>query len=421
MSSGRVQLASVGAQDVYLTGDPEFTFFLTVFKRHTKFASQAQEIVFKDVTFDFAKTSEAVLPRFGDLIRAIYFKFDLPALPIRGPDVGQGYTDSVGNAIIERAELLIGGQVIEIITGEYIELRQDLYTRQSHLTSMEDLVGTYYTRQGMGPATSDRTMIVPLPFYFHGNPALAIPQVALRFQEVSIRLKLRPIKELIVSDPGGSSVADLYNDLTLVNPSLIVDYVFLEDREARFFSNKQLTYPITQVQVSTAQLEVPGSTTSTSRESYKLGFVNPVKELFFVIQDNSTLETNSATGNDWFNFLKTSDGGRQLQNLELFFNGDARITSSVADDLYLRVVQPLDYHTKTPTRSFYIYSFALDPEEYQPTGQVNMSRINNVRLLLNLRSDTSGTQKTVKVYAHNYNIMKVQSGVAGVLFNFQEN
>jgi hypothetical protein len=420
MSSGRVQLASVGAQDVYLTGDPEFTFFLTVFKRHTKFASQAQEIVFKDVTFNFAKTSEAILPRFGDLVRAVYFKFDLPALT-GGANVNQGYTDSVGNVIIDRAELLIGGQIVEIITGEYMELRQDLYTRQSHLTSMQDLVGTYYTRQGMGAATSDRTMIVPLPFYFHNNPALAIPQVALRYQEVSIRLKLRPINQLIVGDPAGADVSENYNDLTLVNPSLIVDYVFLEDREAKFFSNKQLTYPITQVQVSTASLEVPGTGTSTTEESYKLGFVNPVKELFFVIQDDSVVETNSATGNDWFNYLKVSDGGRQLQNLELYFNGDARITSSVADDLYLRVVQPLDYHTKAPNHSFYVYSFALDPEEYQPTGQVNMSRINNVRLVLNLRSDTSGTKKTVKVYAQNYNIMKIQSGVAGVLFNFQEN
>lgn len=423
MSSGRIQLAATGAQDAFLTGQPEFTYFLTVFKRHTRFTSQAQEIVFDDVNFDFGRTAEATLPRFGDLIRAVYFKFDLPSLLPNDPngnpitDVDQGYTDSVGNAIIESVELVIGGQTIEVLTGEWMELRQDLYTPESQMDALKDIIGTTYSRQGLGKSTSDRTFIVPLPFYFYGHSELAIPHVALRYQEVSIRMKLKKAEQLIVSQQGAANIVDFYSGLKLLNPALIVDYVYLEDKEAEFFSKKQLTYPITQVQVANAKIS---SETSEKTQVYKLGFVNPVKELYFVIQDDSKVVTNSPNGNDWFNYFR-SDGSNQLKNLQLTFNGQVRLSSAVANDLYMRVVQPLDYHTKTPTRSFYVYSFALKPEDYIPSGQVNLSRINNVGLEVTLPAENTPTQKAIRVYAHNYNILRVQSGVAGVLFNFRQN
>jgi hypothetical protein len=187
--------------------------------------------------------------------------------------------------------------------------------------------------------------------------------------------------------------------------SLPVEYVFLADEEISYIQGGKIDYVITQLQQ--VAINIPAGASDVN--GYKLNFINPVKEMFFVIQDSSVLETN-----DYWNFKNTLSDDDQLVHLQLQFNGEVIISPRVADALYLGTVQFLNNHTKVPHTYFYNYSFSIDPENYLPTGQVNMSRITNQNIWMKLTDNS--VSRNVRVYAKSYNILRVQNGLAGVLF-----
>jgi len=214
MSSGRVQLAAVGIQDQFLTGSPDVTYFIKKFNRHTKFALEILNTTFFQTNIDFGSWVNTIIPRNGQLIRTIYVRLVLPPLTVGG------YTNSIGNAIIEHADLVIGGQTIERINGEYMQIYDQSFISGSQQESLTYMVGsTPEGLYGLGPAAEfgsgatnlpygwyPRTFIVPLTFYFFRSEALAIPLCALTRQEVEIRIKFRPLEQLIA---GGYVTSDV--------------------------------------------------------------------------------------------------------------------------------------------------------------------------------------------------------------------
>jgi len=396
MASGRVQLASVGVQDNFTVNEPSFTYFQKVYKKHTKFALETIDNPM-DGAIDFGTQLVCVVPRRGDLIHTVHLRVELSGLYSPSfPTSKLGYTDSIGHAMIQWADLFIGGQLIQRITGEYMELYTDLCISKSQQPGMKYLVGRTLTSNGLGEAAPSTTYLIPIPFYFHKHDSLNIPLTSLSKQEVEIRIKLQPLSSLVVfSDTGEKGPADVQG--TIKKLSLPVEYVFLSTEEASYMSSRTLDYLISQVQLSRYTIP-PGETAS----KILLQFINPVKELHFVIQ-------NTDNQNAWFQF------NDDLVNLELDFNSEARISPSVANSLYLRIIQPFYSHTKTPDRLFYTYSFALNPENSEPTGQVNMSRI--ITKLLTLNTVPSDVSREVRVYAVNYNVLRVCSGLGGLIFN----
>jgi hypothetical protein len=187
--------------------------------------------------------------------------------------------------------------------------------------------------------------------------------------------------------------------------SLPIEYVYLADEEVKYIQGAKIDYVITQLQL--ASTTVPANTTYVN--GYKLYFINPVKELFFVIQDSNVLQTN-----DYWNYLNTTTGGQQLSNLQLQFNGEDMISPTIADAQYLGFVQFLQSHTRRPDMAIYNYSFSIDPENYLPTGQVNMSRIMNQNIWITLTPNP--VVRDIRMYAIGYNILRVQNGIAGMLF-----
>ena len=341
-----------------------------------------------------------------------------------------GYTDSIGHALIEYADLIIGGQTVERITGEYMELNSDVSVSDSQQKGLELLVGKTGTKTGLGPAaplsqagvTKDyygaypRIFMIPLPFYFFRHDSLSIPLSAIDKQEVQVRVKFRNWENLIVNiNSNPFSFGDLETTPVIEDLTMVTEYVFLSDDELNYFRQTRIDYIISQLQVS--RFSLPANLTS---KQVILQFLNPVKELFFVIQNNNVVESNVVTGNDWFNFDNAQNLSaplyEQLANLRLDFNGQTNIPSEVADAVYLRGVQPMLSHTRGPNRRFYVYSFALDPENDLPTGQVNMSRITNK--LLDIKTTENTEDRTISVYAVNFNVLRVQNGLAGVIFNF---
>ena len=396
MASGRVQLASVGIQDNFTVNEPSFTFFQKVYKKHTKFALETIDNPMDGPPL-FGSQVRCVVPRRGDLIHAAHLRLELSNLYSPSfPTSNLGYTDSIGHALIQWADFLVGGQLVQRITGEYMEMYTDLYVGQSQQPGITQLVGRTLKVNGLGKAGPNTTFMVPLPFYFHQNDNLNVPLTAIDKQEVEIRIQLQPLSSVVVfSDTGAPGPSDVQGSILKI--SLPIEYVFLSDEEMQYMTGRTLDYLISQVQLSRYTIP-PGETVS----KLLLQFVNPVKELFFVIQNKDTQNAPFVFNND-------------LVNLELDFNSEMRISPDVATPLYLRYLQPMYSHTKTPDRTFYMYSFALKPELPDPTGQVNMSRI--ITKLLTTTVVPSAVPRELRVYAVNYNVLRVRSGLAGLIFN----
>lgn len=406
MASGRVQVSTTGIQDVFLTGNPDVTYFQKRFKRHTKFSLELLDNPF-DEPADFGTTARCTIGRRGDLIRNIYLRMDLPAIDVA--DVG--YTASIGNALIEYADLLIGGKRVERINGEYMEIYGELFVDQSQQRALDVVGGKTYSRTGLGPATSGmypRNFIVQLPFYFVRSDPLSIPLIAITRQEVEVVVKFRTLSQVLVNPNNDGSTVP--SGKSMLNVTLPVEYVFLAPDEIKWLQNQQIDYVINQIQMQSFK-------TTELTKQFKLEFINPVKELYMVVQNTANVASNLYLGNDWFNYNSSNVNvnNQQLSSLKLDFNNETMLDDSVSDALFLNYIQPMNRHTRVPQRKIYNYSFALDPENYLPTGQVNMSRIINKLLTVNLNYSTDG-EREIRVYAKSYNVLRVNNGIAGMLF-----
>tara|TARA_R110000850_G_scaffold24288_1_gene71281 strand:- start:813 stop:2195 length:1383 start_codon:yes stop_codon:yes gene_type:complete len=456
-SGGRVQLAAVGAQDVYLTSNPQMSYFLKTYARHSKFAMQTIEIPFQEAP-TFGRSHRATISRIGDLVREIYLKFELPELDqgivkqvVGGVqstvDTYPGYCDSIGHAIIKQATMKIGGQTVETINGDYLDIYEEMFVPVSQNLAIQELVGRTYNRTGLGPASNvvyrteqgfsatgsfPRTFLVPLRFYFTQDPNLAVPMTAISRQEMTVDIRFEDIQKLIVNTQVSESTDNILDNITtnlqlggtpvkLTNASLLVDYIFISDEESKFFESKSLDYLATQIQGAETRVLKTENFTKFPKQ-IRSHFNNPVKEMYITVQSDNfrphIISDIDTTVTDYFRYTSSITATPDnLTKMELLFNGHPRLLSSVADSFYLRAVQPLQAHTRTPRRYIYNYSFSIDPENYQPTGQVNMSRIENCLFNMYL-SEASDANRTIRIYVKSYNVLRVETGLAGLLFNF---
>jgi len=293
------------------------------------------------------------------------------------------YYDSVGTWLVNYVNLVIGGQTIQTLTGEFIELYNDLYIPYENQPGLKLLTGKYDSSQIYPPG---RTYYINLPFYFYQNPGLAIPITALDRQDIEIHVTFRNLQEL--SNTNTSSIT------TPLTATIITEYVYLAEPEINWFKKSQVNYVIQQCQYQTFQLA-----SQFTSGIFKLNFINPVRELFFVTQLDGTLP------------YQYSD----LNSLSLNFNASEAFTSDVTDSIYLNCIEPFNHYINYPTRNFYMYSFTTQTNTANPYGQVNFSRIRDIYLQLNTNSYPSSKQ--FRVIGVNYNILAIKDGIAGLMFN----
>ena len=388
--AGRLQLSITGIQDQWLTGEPEFSYFLMNFKRHTKFAIEAIESPF-DGNADFDEIIECRIPQNkGDLIRSMMLKFTLPkptGTVVSGYDIR--YRESIGAQIIEYADLLIGGQTIERITGDYIYMYNQIHNNK------DDIDQTLYFLMGHGNYISvsyDWDYSVFLPFYFFRHPSLAIPICALTKQLVEIRIKFRKLEDVTIQYKTATDIIDPPSDIvsSIKKVSLVTDFFFITDDERNFLLTRPIEYVITQLQMSQFRFNA-----GVSKKSGMLNFKNPVKEMFFV-----------AVSDDVHKY-------EPIKQVNMKFNNNTIID---ADNLMVSYEQPLKYYTGVTDNKFGVYSFSMTPETYYPTGQVNMSRIAHNLIEVELESPDANYGHKVYVYAVNYNVLHIQSGLGGLKF-----
>ena len=391
--AGRINLAVTGAQDQWFTGKPEFSYFLMNFKRHTKFSVEAIETPFEG-DIDFGTSNECLIPKNkGDLIRSMMLKFTLPdptsaTWSESGKDLR--YKKSIGSSIIEYADLLIGGQTIERLTGDYIYMYNQIHN------NIDDTSQTLYFLSGHDhyiKQSYDWDYNVFLPFYFFRHPSLSIPVCAITKQQVEVQVKFKELKDITVKyTTSNGAIEDPPSDVSssLKKVSLVSDFYFISDDEKNFLLTRPIEYVITQLQMSQFKLKA-----GESKKSVMLNFKNPVKEMFFMAVSDDVYKYNP------------------IKNVDMKFNNNTIID---ADNLMLSYEQPLKYYTGTTNNNFGVYSFSLKPETYYPTGQVNMSRIAHNLIEIELDNPDSNFGHKVYVYAVNYNVLRIDAGLGGLKF-----
>jgi hypothetical protein len=543
MGGALMQLVAYGAQDVFLTGTPEITFWKVSYRRHTNFAMESIEQTFSGQA-DFGRRVTCTISRNGDLAYRTYLQVTLPEINqsmnpgATSPNgVYARWLDFVGEQLVAQVEVEIGGQRIDRQYGDWMHIWNQLTMTSEQQRGYFKLIGnttqlTYMTDPTFadvaGPcaatgaptqvcaprkALPETTLYVPLQFWFCRNPGLALPLIALQYHEVKINLDLRPIGECLwavstlSSNQGALSVSAAYQQ-SLVAASLYVDYIFLDTDERRKMAQNPHEYLIEQVQFTGDE------SVGSSSNKIKLNFNHPVKELIWVVQPDANVDYCSSLdgsqtlfkvlGAQPFNYTDSLDalpnaihafgGPAEISGADAFITSQglfqmagavdaasaagganaawrganaqapfrpadgAAINSSGLSDAgtfvlaetaldmhcwgenpvvtaklqlngqdrfseregsYFDVVQPYQHHTRAPDTGINVYSFALRPEEHQPSGSCNFSRIDNAVLQLVLSSPTvSGTATAkVRVYAVNYNVLRVMSGMAGVAYS----
>jgi hypothetical protein len=362
-----------------------------VYRRHTNFALESIEQTFNG-TVDFGRKVSCTVSRNGDLIWKTYLQVALPALA--GTNVS--WTRNIGHVLIDYVNIEIGGQEIDRHYGDWFNIWNELTQTAEHEDGYNVLIGNTVALTTPASTIAASTLYVPLQFWFCRNPGLALPLIALQYHEVKFNISFNSAAHCTQGTVTGTPV--------LGYASLYIDYVYLDTDERRQFAQVQHEYLIEQLQFTGGE-----SVTATSYKS-KLALNHPCKELVWVVQLDANVVAGANRWSDYTNSASSSSnyyiGNDVLVDAKLQLNGQDRF--SVRSAAYFNVLQPFQHHTRCPATGIYVYSFALNPEQHQPSGSVNMSRIDNATLLLNLNT-ASASQ--LRVYAVNYNVLRIMAGI----------
>jgi hypothetical protein len=418
-----MQLVAYGAQDIYLTGNPQITFFKVVYRRHTNFSMESIEQTFNG-NATFGSRVSCTVSRNGDLMHRVYVEAQI----CKNADTDWEEIN-LGHALIEYVEVEIGGQRMDKHYGEWLEIWNELTQKPGHKFGYETFVGK--------AASADEvvTVYVPLQFWFCRNPGLALPLIALQYHEVKFYIKLADYNNLVsVTDSdSGDSTCPPANAPVIQSLKLWVDYIYLDTDERRRFAQVSHEYLIEQLQFTGSEsLSNAGSTVQA-----KLSFNHPCKELIWVVNQSS---------NEFGDF--SDCGANPVDKAVLKLNGHDRFAER--EGAYFDLVQPYQHHTNVPyhfgvkydeitqsdtgadavtcvtdsfvkcKRGINVYSFALKPEEHQPSGTCNMSRIDNAVLLVTPKSGLTGDSSStnnLNIYATNYNVLRIMSGMGGLAYS----
>ena len=452
MGGGLLQLVAFGAQDAYITGNPHITFWKVLYKRHTNFAVEAFRVNFTGSPM-YGQRIVAVVNRNADLIWKTYVEVTLPKTSGVSAAL-EGWTGGaqrrLGYLLLKQIEVEIGGQIIDRHYGEWLYLWETLTADFDTSLKLDNMVGGQYSAaQSGGPSCSGRpeVLYIPLQFWFNRNPGLALPLIALQYHEVRFNIILEDAVNLVegasATGSGVSAAAALLPPLT--DMALYMDYVYLDVDERRRFAQESHEYLIDQLQYTGQQ------TITTGSGRLDLTLNHPVKELIWVFQDARKTDCSIPTASTSANYSPQAytqpfSYDDIVNRARLQINGQDRFDERYGD--YFWKLQPYQHHTgggfarafapnaggqvvsaETPN-PINVYSFAIQPEEHQPSGTCNFSRIDTATLVYDsIKPNVAGANNddgsypsksypyNFRMYAVNYNIFRIMSGMGGLAYS----
>jgi hypothetical protein len=418
-----MQLVAYGAQDIYLTGNPQITFFKVVYRRHTNFSMESIEQTFNG-SVGFGNKVTSTISRNGDLVSRLYVEMDPSAIFDQA-----NYAPNPTHNLLKEMELEIGGQRIDKHYSHWLNVWTEL-TEDTHVCIAGDSGKLFVADTSSGAtgevhrapsayqlmscavkcdgadAIAEKHATVPLQFWFCRNPGLALPLIALQYHEVKVSITFETAARLSATACTGN----------LNSVKLWADYIYLDTDERRRFAQVSHEYLIEQLQY---QNESVGS-------SFNLNFNHPVKELIWAGARGATASINGGVSNPTELSL-TSDGTTKLSEstasagatCTIKLNGHERF--SPRHNNYFTRTQPWQHHSSpgggVKGDAISVYSFALKPEEHQPSGTCNFSRIDNAQLVFTKSVCGASTSDGLHIYAVNYNVLRIMSGMGGLAYS----
>lgn len=469
MGGGLLQLIAVGQIDEYLSINPELSFYQYVYKRHTNFAMESRHLTFQKnptlVNNSISNIVECTVPRYGDLLKELYFCFTLPDI-YSSDKYKFRWVKNIGNCFIKKASVFIDGIMIDQISGEWLNIWNEM-TNENGIEKYNKMIGNvselndpklskdrvsiknnkfyyyYYpesTKTSKIPSIAKRQIIVPLKFWFTKTPALALPLLRLQYNIVSIKLELESSENLYrVYSPGLDMYVSpsYYNELHdeninintftnehLFNPYIEANYVYLGEEERNsIFMKSKISYLVEQLNISTAK---SFSSKSAANNNIDLIVNTPTKEIIWTVRRDDCYKFNDVL-NYSSGIPETTDG--ILEKALITFYNNNRIEEKPAE--YFNIMQPYQYHSRVPKQGIYCYSFALYPEKEFLSGYYNAAVVKtnlfvnfkdyydnsliNTKLI-KMQKETYDFDYVVNVYCVCYNIFEIIGNQFGMKF-----
>lgn len=397
-----IQLVAQGAQDVFLTGDPQRSLWKRTSVRRTNFAIESQETVFDLI---YGSPSMITIARKGDLIKSCILQ-----VTMKKSNVQSFYPVE---QFIKSMTVVIGGQDVEIIDDAATWLR--IHDETFNTVEMRSANYRMLNFRPEDPPGAIRTFYLDLPFFFTKYLSNSLPLIALQYHDVQIRITFNEPYNI----PGIDSTY-------MPTARFFADYVFLDKMERTYFAQNPHEYNIEQLQVNRIQ-PVTFSDTSSTTQSIDLLFNLPTRYILWVYQTNlhGVFTTSS-------NPFEQNDGYAPLSSGILRLNGVDRFSERPGN--YFNLVQPAQAVGQVPSAGIYMYSFGVKANEQDSAGTLNFSRLDMATLFLTnkianassinqvLSPDTTlssalTTFQKISIFAVNYNVLRVQDGMGGILFS----
>jgi hypothetical protein len=413
MGLGYLTLSIKSEQDQYLIGNPQFTFFKSVYKKHTNFATDFQFVnLIGDSSNTLGKKVYIEIPKNGDLLHRSYLVIDIAGNDNLTKVVPMAYS------LIDYIDLYIGGQRIDRHYGHWLQIYHELNESSEKQNALSDMISIQSSK------SNKNKLFIPLRYWFNNNVGLALPLLALQYNDIKLEIKFKAAEDVNIYSQHkniGGLADTLHQDaaFTIKNVQLLCEYIHLDSEERRLFMSNSHEYLITQLQTSLnnpVHLHSSSSSELFEKIQHKtyLRFNHPVKELIWTFQDSNGFLLNAEgipynyynkgilSSNYWNGLYVGKD---QMIGAQLVLNGK-EMTEELPASFY-RNIQQYQYHTGCKLKSIrdyntanrihsnytnytngtgvYSYSFCMSPEDYQPSGSLNFSNLEMAQLKYRLQ------------------------------------
>jgi len=490
MGLGLLILVSVGKENIYLSTQPEITFFKIAYKRYTNFSIETVAQYFMN-TPDFGRRVTVNISKNADLLGQIYIYVNLPDIIRSNPSVLPSdikkfaWVKKVGFAIIKYVDLEIGGILIERNFGDWLNIWNELTTNYGKQKSFNKMIGNIELLTSFTNGKQSYGLYIPLNFWFCQDSGLALPLVAMIHNDIKLHVEFNDFENTYIESPtnyiqvvepfclfqygelikqninGNLVIGEFiyydninqyiyYNKLvgdflipttndprykivgsisyfeTNINPNsllivdesyfrfntpsiieayLLVNYIYLDNEERFKFLNNSHEYLIPMIQ------NIASQTYFSSNISYKIPFVNPNKIIFWVAQLISNINSNDLFNYTLYPITDTYDN--IIQNQNLILNSIDRMQPSSVE-LYTNLQVYLNDFV-SGSNGINIYSFSLNPKDYQPSGSLNFSQIDDTYIQMSLNKKINYQNRiVVRGYGLQYNLFRIVNGLGGL-------
>lgn len=503
MTGGLIQLVAYGEEDLFLTHNPQITYFKIIYRRHTNFSTEMIPQFFSHNP-NFGQKVTCILSKSGDLIRKIYLVATLPRVPVFLDDNNNldtitkfAWVRRIGYALIKTIEVQIGEQLIDKQYGEWMHIWAELTNGRDR--GIDVMIGNTDYLTNFSNGKNKMKIYVPLQFWFNKVTGLALPIINLQYSEVKINLEIQDADkvyriapsnyiqmaddivqftpfEYIDQTVNNVQAAGIFTNYDVINKRLyyykltrnkflgtpnsglqfedaenqeylikgheskfegmpftgaterthrfnsfrsfslrdtflLTEYIYLDEEERVKFSQDKHEYLIEQIQYSgEKQL-------NSVHNKIRIGFNHPTKLILWVAQMDYLTDVNDSFNftNSWKYVDGKTVGTNLIEEGTLILNGREMISFRSSD--FFSLIHPYQFFPYQSSTGVNIYSFSLHPNKHQPSGTLNMSKIDNILLQINIDSQIEfKNTANLRCYTVVYNLLRISNGLGGMVF-----